>query len=87
MAKVTNKPRIHSVAKELDINNKELIEILEKYLKTGEYSKVIKQAVLEVTGKTYKLAVYNNKQEATPKNPLSDLVSKAKNLGVKIEEE
>ena len=31
MAKVTNKPRIHSVAKELDINNKELIELLEKY--------------------------------------------------------
>ncbi len=33
MAKVTatNKPRIHSVAKELNINNKELIEILEKY--------------------------------------------------------
>ena len=30
MAKV-NKPRIHSVAKELNINNKELIEILEKY--------------------------------------------------------
>ena len=27
----TNKPRIHSVAKELGINNKELIEILEKY--------------------------------------------------------
>lgn len=30
MAKV-NKPRIHSVAKELNVNNKELIEMLEKY--------------------------------------------------------
>ncbi len=61
--------------------------VLEMYLKTGEYSKTIKQAVNEVTGKNYTLAVYNNKQEEKPKNPLSDLVSKAKELGVKIEEE
>ena len=61
--------------------------VLELYLKTGDYSKSIKTAVAEVTGKTYTLAVYNNKQEETQKNPLSDLVSKAKSLGVKIEEE
>ncbi len=61
--------------------------VLEMCLKTGDYSKTIKSAVAEVTGKTYTLAVYNNKQEETPKNPLSDLVSKAKGLGVKIEEE
>ncbi len=61
--------------------------VLELYLKTGDYSKIIKEAVTQITGKTYTLAVYNNKQEQTPKNPLSDLVSKAKNLGVKIEEE
>ena len=61
--------------------------VLELYLKTGDYSKIIREAVAEVTGKTYTLAVYNNKQEQAPKNPLSDLVSKAKNLGVKIEEE
>ena len=61
--------------------------VLELYLKTGDYSKTIKSAVAEVTGKTYTLAVYNNKQEETQKNPLSDLVSKAKSLGVKIEEE
>ena len=61
--------------------------VLEMYLKTGEYSKIIKQAVLDVTGKNYTLAVYNNKQEGAPKNPLSDLVSKAKQLGVNIEED
>lgn len=61
--------------------------VLEMCLKTGDYSKTIKSAVAEVTGKSYTLAVYNNKQEEAPKNPLSDLVSKAKSLGVKIEEE
>jgi DNA polymerase-3 subunit gamma/tau len=61
--------------------------VLELYLKTGDYSKTIKEAVTKITGKSYTLAVYNNKQEQVPKNPLSDLVSKAKNLGIKIEEE
>ncbi len=61
--------------------------VLELYLKTGDYSKIIKETVTQITGKTYTLAVYNNKQAETPKNPLSDLVSKAKSLGVKIEEE
>ena len=61
--------------------------VLELYLKTGDYSRVIREAVAEVTGKTYTLAVYNNKQEEAPKNPLSDLVSKAKSLGVEIKEE
>lgn len=61
--------------------------VLEMYLKTGDYSKTIKEAVMQITGKAYTLAVYNNKQEQAPKNPLSDLMSKARNLGVKIEEE
>ncbi len=61
--------------------------VLELYLKTGNYSQLIKEAVTQVTGKTYTLAVYNNKQAESPKNPLSDLVAKAKSLGVKIEEE
>ena len=61
--------------------------VLEMYLKTGEYSKVIKQAVIDITGKNYTLAVYNNKQEEAPKSPLSDLMSKAKQLGVNVEED
>lgn len=61
--------------------------VLELYLKTGDYSRIIKEAVAEVTGKTYTLAVYNNKQEEAPKNPLSDLVAKAKSLGVEIKED
>lgn len=61
--------------------------VLELYLKTGDYSRIIKEAVYAVTGRNYTLAVYNNKQEEAPKNPLSDLMSKAKSLGVNIEEE
>ncbi len=61
--------------------------VLELYLKTGDYSKTIKEAVAEATGRTYTLAVFNNKQEETPKNPLSDLVERAKALGVEIKEE
>ncbi len=61
--------------------------VLELYLKTGDYSKTIKEAVAKVTGKTYTLAVYNNKQEQVPSNPLSDLVARAKSVGIKIEEE
>lgn len=61
--------------------------VLEMYLKTGDYSKIIKESVASVTGKNYTLAVYNNKQETAPKNPLSDLISRAKSLGVNIEEE
>ncbi len=61
--------------------------VLEIYLKTGDYSRIIREAVYAVTGRNYTLAVYNNKQEETPKNPLSDLVAKARNLGVHVEEE
>ena len=61
--------------------------VLELYLKTGDYSKTIKQAAAAVTGKNYSLAVYNNKREDKPESPLSDLLSRARNLGVNIEEE
>lgn len=61
--------------------------VLELYLKTGDYSKIIREAVYAVTGRNYTLAVYNNKQEEAPRNPLSDLMSKARSLGVNIEEE
>ena len=61
--------------------------VLELYLKTGDYSKVIRETVAKVTGKSYTLGVYNNPQNEIPKNPLSDLVSKTKSLGVKIEED
>lgn len=61
--------------------------ILETFLKTGNYSKAIKETVQKITGKAYTLGVLNNKQEEAPKSPLSDLVSKAKSLGVNVEEE
>lgn len=61
--------------------------VLKTYLKTGNYSKIIKEAVAKVTGKEYTLAVYNDTQAKAPKSPLSNLVEKARNLGVKIEEE
>ncbi len=62
--------------------------VLELYLKTGDYSKIIKEAVLAVTGKNYTLGVYNTpKEEAKPNSPLADLMDKARQLGVNIEEE
>lgn len=61
--------------------------VLELYLKTGEYSKIIKQAVFDITGKSYSLGVYNNAPREENKSPLSDLVSRAKQLGIKIEGE
>ena len=61
--------------------------VLELYLKTGEYSKIIKQAVFDITGKSYSLGVYNNAPREENKNPLSDLVSRAKQLGIKVEGE
>lgn len=61
--------------------------VLELYLKTGEYSKIIKQAVFDITGKSYSLGVYNNAPKEENKNPLSDLVSRAKQLGIKVEGE
>lgn len=63
--------------------------VLERYLKTGNYSKIIKQAVYEVTGKTYTLGVYNNEeqQKKPQESPLSNLISKARSLGITIEEE
>lgn len=61
--------------------------VLEICLKTGDYSKIIKQAVFDITGKSYLLGVYNNTKKEEEKNPLSDLVSKAKQLGIKVEGE
>ena len=61
--------------------------VLELYLKTGEYSKIIKQAVFNVTGKSFSLGVYNNAPKEENKNPLGNLVSRAKQLGIKIEGE
>lgn len=61
--------------------------VLELYLKTGEYSKIIKQAVFDVTGKSYSLGVYNNTPKEENKSPLSDLLSKARQLGIKVEGE
>lgn len=61
--------------------------VLELYLKTGEYSKIIKQAVFDVTGRSFSLGVYNNAPKEENKNPLSDLVSRAKQLGIKVEGE
>lgn len=61
--------------------------VLELYLKTGEYSKIIKQAVFDITGRSYSLGVYNNAPKEDNKNPLQGLVSRAKQLGIKVEGE
>ncbi len=62
--------------------------VLEVYLKSGNYAPLIKQAVLAVTGRSYSIGVFNSPSSEEPKsNPLETLVSKAKNLGIKIEGE
>lgn len=61
--------------------------VLEIYLKTGNYSKIIKQAVLDISGRSYSLGVYTNPKNEESKSPLEALVSKAKNLGIKVEGE
>ena len=62
-------------------------EVLKKYLNTGDYTKRIKAAVYETTGKNFVLGVYNETQKAEVQSPLEGFVSKAKDLGIDVREE
>ncbi len=51
-----------------------------EFLKTPTYAKAIKQALLEITGKSYKLGIFKNKSEAAQKRDLlEDLINQAQN--------
>ncbi|MEG2395900.1 MAG: DNA polymerase III subunit gamma/tau [Oscillospiraceae bacterium] len=62
---------------------------LAQFLRTGNHSALITKAVLDVTGKKYRLGIYNSQQaqQAPKKDPLEDLMNKARGLGVNIVEQ
>ncbi|MCM1544575.1 MAG: hypothetical protein NC110_04680, partial [Ruminococcus sp.] len=60
------------------------------FIKTGTNARDVKEAIFRVTGKKYRLGIYNPTSAAAgttaakPKDPLENLVSKARDLGVNI---
>lgn len=51
-----------------------------EFLKTPTYARAIKQALLEITGRSYKLGIFKNKSEAAQKRDLlEDLINQAQN--------
>ena len=50
------------------------------------HSKAIKQALLDITGKQFKLGLFKNKESSAKRDPLEDLISMAQgNANVNIE--
>ena len=68
---------------------------LSAFIKTGGNARDVKEAVLRVTGKRYRLGLYNGapapKMAAqqptphTPKDPLENLISRAKDMGINVD--
>ena len=67
---------------------------LSAFIKTGGNARDVKEAVLRVTGKRYRLGLYSGAAAApkmssqpaqAPKDPLENLISKARDMGVNIE--
>ena len=67
---------------------------LSAFIKTGGNARDVKEAVMRVTGKKYRLGLYNGastpKMTAqqpvqAPKDPLENLISKARDMGVNVE--
>lgn len=59
------------------------------FIKTGSNARDVKEAIFRTTGKKYRLGIYNPtsasaKPKAKPKDPLENLVNKARDLGVNI---
>ena len=61
--------------------------VLRQMIKIPTHSKAIKQALLELTGRQYKLGLFRRKEEdAQKKDPLADLIAKAQgNVDIRIE--
>ena len=61
--------------------------VLRQMIKIPTHSKAIKQALLEITGRQYKLGLFRKKEEDAPqKDPLADLIAKAQgNVDLRIE--
>ena len=65
---------------------------LSAFIKTGGNAKDVKEAIISVTGKRYRLGLYNGAPSTkvsspthTPKDPLENLISRARDMGVNIE--
>ncbi len=65
---------------------------LNSFIKVGRNAKDVKEAVMRVTGKKYRLGIYNATQsqsqgtEAKPKkDPLENLISNARHMGINID--
>lgn len=64
--------------------------LLEQFLRTGNHASLIAQAAYRVSGKKFKLGIYNNPaaSASAPKaDPLSGLMDKARALGIQINTE
>ena len=63
---------------------------LNSFIRTGRNARDVKQAVYNVTGKNYRLAVHSNPaeqsaQQTAKKDPLDDLISRARTMGVSLD--
>lgn len=63
---------------------------LNSFIRTGRNARDVKQAIYNVTGRNYRLAIRNNPaeqsaQQAAKKDPLDDLISKARTMGVNLD--
>ncbi len=66
---------------------------LSAFIRTGGNARDVKEAVLRVTGKKYRLGLHSgapapkmsNEPVQTPKDPLENLISKARDMGVNVE--
>ncbi len=66
---------------------------LSAFIKTGGNARDVKEAVLRVTGKRYRLGLYNGaptakmntQPAAAPKDPLENLISRAKDMGINVD--
>ena len=66
---------------------------LSAFIKTGGNARDVKEAVLRVTGKRYRLGLYSGaaapkmsaQPAAAPKDPLENLISRAKDMGINID--
>ena len=65
---------------------------LNSFIKTGRNAKDVKEAIMRVTGKKYRLGVYNGAKnetgdtaQAPKKDPLENLISNARTMGINID--
>ncbi|MCM1364575.1 MAG: DNA polymerase III subunit gamma/tau [Faecalibacterium sp.] len=59
------------------------------FIKTGTHARDVKESIFRVTGRKYRLGIYNPSSASAapaskPKDPLENLISKAKDLGVNV---